>query len=311
MKGFTTLFLIVGVLMMTNISQGQQLVRNNFYVQNPYLINPALTGFHGELSGYLNYRDQWQGIHGAPQMSQIGGHGPISEHMGVGVKGSYLSQGIFREAAVDLTWAYWMRIQDEGSLSLGASIGFAFNRIRNEQVRIQDSNDQALYNGDVNESFFNTGFGIHYEYKAFTLNVASPSLYNRVDKKFLPLVNVETGYDFFVANNIWRIHPAVYYQVSNPGLQQLDFNLLAEWDDLLFGQVGYRTNNSIWLAVGATFVDLGIMYGYEINNSKIKTVSSGTHEIMLYFDIDNKNSNYHESTYYKKHQRHRRFRKRK
>ena len=134
MKAIFKTFIFVFLLSALS-SQAQILVRNNFYVQNPYLINPALTGFHGEVTAYLNYRDQWQGLSGAPEVGQLGVHGPISEHMGLGAKASILSSGIFRETMVDLTWAYWMNVHEGATLSVGASMGFAFSKIKIEQVR--------------------------------------------------------------------------------------------------------------------------------------------------------------------------------
>ena len=69
--------------------------------------------------------------------------------MGLGVKASFQTLGIFKESIVDVTWAYWMHVYEGASLSLGASMGFAFSHINSAEVRTQDINDQALYKGNI------------------------------------------------------------------------------------------------------------------------------------------------------------------
>jgi type IX secretion system PorP/SprF family membrane protein len=309
-KTYKYIFLLV-LLILVGQTEAQQIVRNNFYVQNPYLINPAVSGFHGEFSAYLNYRDQWQGLYGAPEVAQIGMHGPVAKNMGVGIKGSHQSIGIFKETVTDLTWAYWVDLREKGTLSLGASMGFAFSSIDENEVRITNTNDQALYQGSHNESVFNQGFGIHYDNEDFALNISLPTIYNSLDEKWIPLLITEMSYDFFIDNDKWRIHPSVYYQLSDSRFNQLDMTIMAEWDNLVFGQVGYRTNKSIWLSAGVTFLEMGMMYGYEINTGEINTVSSGSHEIMVYTDIKTNSSTHRGNQFYRHHQKHRRMKTRK
>lgn len=304
----TKFYLLLGVLIMSTGIFAQQIVRNNFYIQNPYLINPALTGFHGEFSGYLNYKNQWQGLSGAPDVAQLGVHGPISPNMGMGAKASFQSVGIFRETIIDLTAAYWKEIHKGGVLSFGMSIGFAYSSINQDIVRAEDEIDQALYTGYQTESLINAGFGLHYDYKHFQLNVAVPSIYNPIDEVYFQLFNSEMSYDFELDSK-WLIHPSVYYLRANPGFNQVDFTVMAEYDKLVFVQAGYRSIKSVFLGVGVTYSDVGIMYAYEINTANLSSVSSGSHELMLYFDLENPSSGYANKSYYKSHQNHRKFKK--
>lgn len=86
---------------------------------------------------------------------------------------------------------------------------------------------------------------------------------------------------------------------------------MGEYDQTVFAQIGYRNNKSMWGSVGVTFLDMGIMYGYEMTRSTLNTISSGSHEIMLYFDIDHNTSKYRGVHHYNSHQRHKEFRKKK
>ena len=286
----------------------QQIVRNNFYIQNPYLINPALTGFHGEFSGYLNYKNQWQGLSGAPDVAQLGAHGPISQNMGMGAKASFQSAGIFRETIIDLTAAYWKEIHTGGILSFGMSAGFAYSSINQDVVRVEDEVDQALYTGYQTESLLNAGFGFHYDYKALQVNIAVPSIYNPIDEVYFQLFNSEVSYDYEINPN-WLVHPSVYYLRANPGLNQIDFTTMVEYAKLVFVQAGYRSIKSVFMGVGVTYSDVGIMYAYEINTERLSSVSSGSHELMIYFDLANPSSGYASKSYYKGHQNHKKFKK--
>jgi type IX secretion system PorP/SprF family membrane protein len=296
------------VVFVTSRLNAQQMVRNNFYVQNPYVINPALSGFHGNFSAYFNYRDQWQGLHGAPQVAQLGIHAPVFSNMGLGLKVAHQTIGIFKETTTDLTWAYWMDLDGKGTLSLGASLGFKFSQIDLDEVRITNTNDHALYQGNSNESIFSQGLGVHYDYENFALNISLPTIYNSSDSQWMPLFYAEMSYDFFVYNDKWRIHPSLYHQLSDTRFNQFDVSVMAEWDNFVFGQVGYRSNKSIWLTSGVTLLEMGIMYSYEMNISTFNDVSSGSHEIMVYIDLKADKSPFGQNKFYRHHQKHRKMR---
>ncbi len=73
----------------------QQIPANNFYVRSPIIINPAATGNDGNLSAFMNYRDQWSGLKGAPEVVRFGVHGFVTDAMGIGIVVSQQKTGIF------------------------------------------------------------------------------------------------------------------------------------------------------------------------------------------------------------------------
>lgn len=264
----------------------QPLPAENFYSINPFAINPAATGLYESFSGYLDYRDQWSGLRGAPESIRFGIHGLFSSAMGLGIKGGQTNTGVFKQTSVDLSYSYRIVLdKDRESLSFGLSLGFFQYKVNYENMILANESDPAIYSSNmVNEAQVRTGFGVHYNREDLNIHLATPSLYTTVKGKFLQNVYGLATYDFYAGENIWRIRPALFYRYDEVRKSQAEINVLAEWENKVWAMAGYRTNKNIVTGIGINIKSIGIGYSYEINRSELSTVASFSHEIVLMFD---------------------------
>ncbi|HEX2967955.1 MAG TPA: PorP/SprF family type IX secretion system membrane protein [Bacteroidales bacterium] len=262
----------------------------NFYNINPYSINPAATGLYESFSGYLDYRDQWSGLKGAPESIRFGLHGIVSSAMGLGIKGAQTNTGVFKQTSVDLNYSYRIILnKDRESLSFGLLLGFFQYKVNFDNMKLANESDPAIYSSNtVNEAQVRTGFGVHYNLMDLNIHFAVPSLYSTVNGKFLQNINSLATYDFYAGENIWRIQPAILYRYDEVRKSQAEISITGEWENKVWAMAGYRTNKNIVTGIGINIKTIGIGYSYEINRSELSTVASFSHEIILTFNTQMK-----------------------
>jgi type IX secretion system PorP/SprF family membrane protein len=277
---------IVVSFLLFKTANSQSLPSENFYIINPFAINPAATGLYESFSGYLDYRDQWSGLKGAPESIRFGIHGLVSSAMGLGIKGAQTNTGVFKHTSVDLSYSYRIVLdKDRESLSFGLMLGFFQYKVNFDNMILASESDPAIYSSNtVNEAQVRTGFGVHYNLMDLDIHLATPSLYSTVNGKFLQDIYGLASYDFYADENIWRIKPALLYRYSEVKKSQAEISLLAEWENKVWAMAGYRTNKNIITGIGINIKTIGIGYSYEINRSALSTVASFSHEIVLLFN---------------------------
>lgn len=277
---------LTATLMISLSGLSQQVPGENFYQINPFSVNPAAAGINRNISAYMDYRDQWSGLKGAPETIRFGLHGLVTRDMGVGLHVDQNNTGIFKQFSVDLDYSYRVALNsDEQSLSFGLSFGFFQNKINYDNVIIGTEMDPSLYSSNLfDEALVRTGFGVHYNYNDLNIHLASPLLYTTQEKKFLQNLYGLATYDFYLADNVWKVQPSVLYKYSYGSRGQADISVMGEWKGRLWAMAGYRTNRSILTGFGINFSYFDIGYAYEVNRSQLSSISSGSHGIVLYFN---------------------------
>ena len=57
------------------------------------------------------------------------------------------------------------------------------------------------------------------------------------------------------------------------------------YDDIIWVQVGYQTNNTFNAMLGINIENVSIGYGYKLSNKEFNTVATGSHEVTLAYRI--------------------------
>ena len=109
---------------------GQGDTHYSLFMFNKLAINPAYAGSRDALTLTGHYRNQWQGIEGAPKTYTFAGHAPFFKNK-VGVGLSLISDkiGMVNTTYVDMSYAYRIKINDESTLALGLQGQLDFGRI--------------------------------------------------------------------------------------------------------------------------------------------------------------------------------------
>jgi len=273
------------MLLTASVTFAQQVPVNNFYSQNPFSFNPAATGLNGNVTGYIDYSDQFTYMKSAPEVANAGVHGMITDAMGIGISFANQSHGIFSQNAVDLKYSFRIAIKETHTLAMGVSLGVMQNKINTSTVEIPDIGDPALTSNKFNEALLNGGFGIHYNWKEVNVGVSLPVVYGTQEGKFAQNIFALASYGINLAEGIWQIKPSVFYRYANNNMHVADVTVTGEWAKRVWMQAGYRSNNNILGGAGISVKNLGIGYMYEYDNSKLNVVSGGTHQILIQYEF--------------------------
>ncbi len=275
---------VFATFILSNLS-AQEVSQNNFYQQNPFSINPAAAGIKGNLTAFANYRDQWTGMKGAPETASFSLHGLLTGNMGLGLKIEQFSSGIFNTFSSDLNYSYRMGIASEQSLAMGLSFGFSQNKIHSADMKVGDATDPILYgSSNFDEALLRAGFGFHYNFKNLNLFVSTPLLYGVQEKVFFQTVFSFLTYDFFINEKVWFIQPSVLHRFTAGEIHQFDVNAFVEWNQKIWLNTSYRTNNSFLAGVGVMIKNVGIGYSFELNKGELSSIAPTSHEIILFFE---------------------------
>jgi type IX secretion system PorP/SprF family membrane protein len=145
------------------------------YIQNPYIINPALTGIENYTDIKLSMRDQWIGFPGAPRTIYATVHGPIGKkdfkttptsfavpgenprgksywesytasepHHGIGAQFFSYKTGYISRISGMISYAYHLGLTPTMNLSAGFSAGLNTFTLDGSKIELANPSDPAI-----------------------------------------------------------------------------------------------------------------------------------------------------------------------
>lgn len=319
------LFTILISLLMGAI-HGQQMPMFTQYMHNPYLMNPAATGSTINTQAMLGYRNQWTGFDGAPQTFYFSMHGALGSvksnqrrrpRNGRGQAasvGNYHSVGgyVFTDktgpmshSGVYGSYAYHLEIDAGVHLSMGVFIGGLQYRLNADEIQLANNSndlDEALGTGIQSQFMPDASLGIYLHSENYFVGLSSRQILQNKFKfndlmpdKYSRLVNhvyFTAGYNLAVDRN-WTLQPSTLVKYSQPADLQLDINLKAIYNEMFWGGLSYRTNESISALLGMNIQEsLSLGYSYDYGIGDIGALHSGSHEIVLGYILNQSSSRY-------------------
>jgi type IX secretion system PorP/SprF family membrane protein len=87
------------------------------------------------------------------------------------------------------------------------------------------------------------------------------------------------GHDIILAAFQGYVFTPSVFLKSDGNIIQADINMMAKYNNKVWGGLSYRINDAVALMVGAAYKDIEIGYSYDIPTSKV--AATGSHEIMV------------------------------
>jgi len=297
MKRFSRIILVVCIVLFCSVLQAQQDPQYTQYMYNMNVINPAYAGSQGTLHIGLLYRTQWVGFEGAPKTVTASVNAPIGNNIGLGFTAIADEIGPVKEQNIYADFSYTIRTSDMGRLAFGIKGGATFQRIDFQRLTTREKNDPLIAINNLNEIYPNVGAGIFYYAERFYTGLSVPNiLETRHFEKEGGIISeasekmhyfFTTGYVFDMSEHI-KLKPSALVKGASGAPVSIDLsgNILF-YEQLELG-VSYRLDDSL-SAIISVFVEpnFRIGYAYDYTTSNFGNYNSGTHEIMLYYNVDN------------------------
>lgn len=263
------------------------------YRYNMNLINPAYAGSRDQMELGLNFRDQWANIDGAPESQALFFSAPMGNNLGLGTSISNDKTFIEKQTSLKVDFSYKVRLDQDNVLYLGLKTGFDSYNVNTAGLTTYGiSSDPSLTNLD-NTFKLNVGVGAYLKNEDYFLSLSIPKILQsnrlqndngtaRLNKERIH-VYLAGGYNFYLTENI-VYKPSILARYVPASPFSLDFTNLFEFSEQIELGAGYRFNESfsgIFILKAIEWMDIG--YAYEVPlQSAIRTIDSGTHEIMAY-----------------------------
>jgi len=270
------------------------------YMHHQPFVNVASMGSYGDISGAMFYRNQWVGIEGAPETQGINILMPIGRKNHIGTTLVFDRIGVNQLFDASIDYAFSLRMSRESILTFGISA----------MVQSVDSRYGDLENITQNDPIYNTELPSHiapnfklgafYFTKDYYIGIAVPKfLDNYLDEDFNPRSKfqfselhlfINAGYKYKWSHN-WDLYASTMIKYIKGTTPYLD----------LTGQTVYKKKISLGLSFRSTkeimtmltysiSKELRIGYSYENGFNDFSRNQEGSHEIMLIFELGEKNN---------------------
>lgn len=288
--------LLIGLLLLVSCNMfAQQEPLNTMYMYNGISVNPAYAGTRNTLSITALHRQQWVSMSGAPTTTTLAVHMPI-RFTNLSVGASLVSDeiGPVNDIYANFFAAYKIHLSDKLKLSFGMNVGvYSYNAILSG---LETGDGETIVDdkhiNDYSKVTPNGGAGMYLYNDKFYLGLASPKLFEanlegfRTDAAELKRhYYLSAGYVFHLGEN-YAIKPSILskYVPGAPWTQ--DFNVQVFIEDKFSLGASYRIDNAVALMAGYHIANkwmLGYSYGIATNN--LSSYNSGSHEIVLTYDL--------------------------
>lgn len=294
----SNLFFLLSSLLLVGCFQkmyGQEDTQYTQYMYNTSVINPAYTGSVNSLQFFGLYRAQWTGIEGAPQTANLSMAMPI-DYSNFGIGGNLVQEtiGAMNRTAVAVDLAYRVELNRDYQLAFGMKGTMEFTSVDYTKLTIHDVNDPVSENNISNRFTPNVGAGVFFYSDRLYVGVSIPTIFKRdrfSDNEYSALkkdVNFYWIGGYVIhASDMVVVKPTFMLKTVSGGSAKVDFSTNVTYADRFTAGVSYQWNSAISALAGFQATDqLFVGYAYDASVSGIRTVNTGSHEILLRFELD-------------------------
>ena len=289
--------LMVGTLLSTGSVVAQQQVSMSQYMFNGLFLNSGAAGSHSYATSSLVHRSHWAQVDGAPTTSMVAFDAPLmKQKIGAGFTIINDRIGISKDLDLSGNFAYHLRTGSRSKLAFGLRAGVSIYSAQLSDLRYWDINDQVLDRNLTNVPVAKFGFGLYWYSTDAYLGISAPTLF-AADKAIRTATDSSqnryySNHYYLHAGKVYPlsesldIKPNVLIKLAHNAAVQADLNCNLLYRERLWLGVGYRT--------GAAFVgmmeyvisrQLRIGYAYDMAAGRLRNYTTGSHEIMLGFDL--------------------------
>jgi len=292
-KRITKIAVLFLVFISTNILLGQQDPQYTQYMYNTMSINPGYTGQRDVLSITGLHRTQWVGIERAPTTQTFSIHSPLrNESIGLGLSVVNDALGPASETYVNANFSYTIPVSYETELSFGLKAGL--HQLTTDWSKGQYQNPDVVYNENISRTSPTIGAGLYLHSEKWYIGLSVPNIlttehYNDIQESYASEyvhMFLIGGYVFDVSEK-FKLKPAFLIKgVSGaPLIADVSLNTLIHdkvtlgaawrWDDSISGLAGFQLSDSLFIG-----------YAYDFTTTGLSNYNSGSHEIMLRFELN-------------------------
>lgn len=295
----------------------QQVPIYSQYIENTYLVNPAVAGNEGLTILNVSSRIQWLGMDDSPRTSSISAQGRllkkkyflknlffsktnkskdkyIPKKEGKVGWGCYLfndKSALIGRTDFQVSYAYHTFFKGSKELSFGLGLSGSQIKLESERIINEDPYDPLLYS-DASETKFipNANVGAYFLTRNYFAGFSALQLFKT---KFNLRENVFSnytlyrqyfliaGYNFYLTPDYLLVPSLLVRSSDYIEYIQSDISLRLNYKEIMWTGLTFRTNKDFVALVGFRLKNVFITYSYDYLANPIRQCSFGTHEISV------------------------------
>lgn len=307
-RTLTTLAFTVTAGLASFAQQDPQFSQNMF---NKLATNPGYAGTNNAICANLLGRQQWMGFidgnNGIPKTYLLSVDANMWDRHGFGLTVFSDQLGFEKTFHAKLAYSFHFQV-GAGKLGVGPEIGMIQKSVGGPWVATDNWVSDPAIPTNASDMTFDLGLGAFYVipqklYFGISTTHLTESDLSKADSRpdpSAPLTNVAVDYKYTIARHYYitagymfpvsgelNLEPSLFVK-TDAASTQLDLNVRAIYNNMLWGGVSYRLTDAIVAMVGYQKDGIGgpngslrVGYSYDITTSTIKNHSSGSHELML------------------------------
>ncbi len=292
--------ILIFAICFTGAVKAQQLPQITQYMNNNYVINPAVAGMYDYYQVNSTIRNQWVGMNEGPRTSVISIYGRQSDHVGLGGTVYNDVTGPTSRIGGSVSYTYALQLTQKLNLSLALQGGFTQFKIIKSNISVKDQNDPLMLGGDVVRALPDATFGLNLSAEKWYIGAAIPQLLSSelqlMDDDFARIYDTTSqsgklsshiyvlGAYIYDINSAISIQPSIFLKSVEGAKTQIDLGIKSEYKELFWIGMNYKMNNnlsSIAALLGYNINDrFNIGYSYGMPSSATSSYS-GSHEFLL------------------------------
>jgi len=286
--------LILLVLQCTISAFAQQDPQFTHYMYNTMSVNPAYAGQRDVLSITALNRTQWVGIDGAPNTFSFSAHAPTrNERVGLGFSTVADQLGPAREVYVDANFSYTIPLSSRNSTELSFGIKGGIHQLDTDWSKGIFQNPDVAFTDNISLLSPVIGAGAYLHSEKWYIGASIPNFLTTSHyDDFSESIAEERIHFFFIAGMVFDINedlkfkPSAFAKVVQGAplivdvsanfllYEKLNFGLAWRWDDAVSAIAGFQVTDSLMIG-----------YGYDYTTTGLNNYTSGSHEILLRFEL--------------------------
>ncbi len=275
----------------------QQDPQYSMYMFNPLSINPAFAGSRDALSVTMLGRKQWVNIDGAPETGSLTLHTPLKrENIALGFSAIYDKIGPTQTTSFYADVAYRLPLNNS-ILAFGLKGGLDLYTANFSGLIVNDPNDPLYTTPIQNDPLPNFGIGAYWYSKKSYVGLSAPKVLQNTLKGEDLVTRPEparqnrhffltAGHTFDISSTI-ELVPSIIVKAVQDAPISMDFNLNFLFYEKLWIGGGYRAGDAVVANIMYHFSPVfRAGYAYDYTVSDLGSYNTGSHEIMLNYDLD-------------------------
>ena len=296
--------LIVILVCLAALTKAQQLPMYSQYLTNDFILNPAIAGSKSYFPIQINSRTQWSGLGTiAPKTNTLSYHMPVAhDAIGIGAIVMQDETGPYSQIGVTLSFAYHVQLDEDDVTRLSLGLSGLMTQHTLNQDDLTFHNPDPEFQGSYSKMVPDASFGAYLYSKNFSLSASAHQLFESTFKESVQDIfgdNSQVRHYFAHASYRIDIHsdlaiePSLLVKSTEVSLTQLDLNARVIIDNNYWAGLSLRSSKSLVVLAGLNMGSLFLSYSYDYGISSLSSVASGSHEISLGFNINDKRKRRH------------------